>query len=174
MRARLLGLTAAALLVLSAPAAAQTACDPMQTQPQFRGQVPKLEDVVPAPGGEAGEGTTDQAYAYMDAVDRSSERVITGALEQRSWQGRQLRWAIVGHGDRLGRRALKEIADAAQALRDPDTSPARARSIARRHPAILWVASNVHGGEESGTEASLRVLYELADREDAPRARSST
>jgi hypothetical protein len=28
------------------------------------------------------------------------------------------------------------------------------------------VASNVHGGEESGTDASLRVLHELADRDD--------
>ena len=25
---------------------------------------------------------------------------------------------------------------------------------------------NVHGGEESGTDAELRVLYELADRDD--------
>ncbi|HET9558292.1 MAG TPA: M14 family zinc carboxypeptidase, partial [Actinomycetota bacterium] len=33
-------------------------------------------------------------------------------------------------------------------------------------PAILWVAGNVHGGEESGTDAALRVLYELADRRD--------
>ena len=41
--------------------------------------------------------------------------------------------------------------------------PARSRS---RFPAILWIASNVHGGEESGTDASMRVLYELADRDD--------
>jgi hypothetical protein len=163
-----LGLVAAALIALSAPsiATAAPACDPMQTQPQFRGQVPKLEQVVPAPGGENREVTTDQAYAYMDAVDRSSERVITGSLERRSWQGRELRWAIVGHGDRLRSRELNDIAEAAQTLRDPRTSRSRAESIARRYPAILWVASNVHGGEESGTDASLRVLYELADRDD--------
>jgi hypothetical protein len=167
MRASI-GLMAAALIALSAPtiAAAAPPCDPMQTTPQFRGQVPKLEQVVPAPGGGGGEVTTDQAYAYMDAVDRSSERVITGSLERRSWQGRQLRFAIVGHGDRLRGRNLDEIAEAAQTLRDPRTSEGRARSIARRYPAILWVASNVHGGEESGTDASLRVLYELADRDD--------
>ena len=166
MRARLLGLTAAAFLVLSAPAAAQTACDPMQTQPQFRGQVPQLQEVVPNPGGENGEVTTDQAYAYMDAVDRASERVITGALEKTSVQGRELRWAIVGHGDRLDRGSLNDIEDAAQALRNPKTPPSQAAAIARKYPAILWVASNVHGGEESGTDASLRVLYELADRDD--------
>jgi hypothetical protein len=168
MRARsIAALSAAALLlVLAAPAAAQTACDPTQTPPEFRGQVPELSEVVPAPGGENGEVTTDQAYAYMDAVDRASERVITGALEQKSWQGRELRWAIVGHGDRVREHSLKAIAKAAQTLRDPKTSPGQAKAIARRYPAILWVASNVHGGEESGTDASLRVLYELADRDD--------
>ena len=31
---------------------------------------------------------------------------------------------------------------------------------------ILWLMGNVHGGEESGTDAELRVLYELADRTD--------
>ena len=31
---------------------------------------------------------------------------------------------------------------------------------------ILWVAANVHGGEESGADASLHALYELAARDD--------
>ena len=52
MLARLVILAAAAAaLILAAPAAAQTACDPTQTPPQFRGQVPALADAVPAPGG---------------------------------------------------------------------------------------------------------------------------
>ena len=33
-------------------------------------------------------------------------------------------------------------------------------------PAIAWIAGNVHGNEESGTDASLRVLHDLADRTD--------
>jgi hypothetical protein len=165
-RVAVLFTTLAGLLALATPAAAQTTCDPTQTPPEFRGQVPELADVVPNPGGEAGEVTTDQAYAYMEAVDRASDRVITGALEQRSWQARELRWAIVGRPNRLDPASLREIKQAAQTLRDPQTSPAVARAYARRYPAILWVASNVHGGEESGTEGSLRVLYELADRAD--------
>jgi hypothetical protein len=156
----------AALLALAAPAAAQTACDPTQTPPEFRGQVPALADVVPAPGGENGEVTVDQAYAYMDAVDRASDRVVTGALDHRTWEGRELRYAIVGHGNRLRGGALKAVAKAAQALRNPRTSQKAAATIARRYPAILWVAGNVHGGEESGADAALRVLYELADRDD--------
>jgi hypothetical protein len=155
-----------AFLGFAAPAAAQTACDPTQTPPEFGGQVPELADVVPDPGGENGEVTTDQAYAYMDVVDDASDRVITGALDQESWQGRELRWAIVGDADNVTGRSLNEIKKAAQKLRDPRTPPGLVRHIADRYPGILWVASNVHGGEESGTDASLRVLYELADRED--------
>ena len=165
-RALVTGAAVIGLLAAASPASAQTSCDPTQTPPKFRGEVPQLADVVPNPGGEAGEVTTDQAYAYMEAVDEASDQVITGALDQRSWQGRDLRWAIVGRKNRLDRRSLDKIQDAAQALRDPQTSSKMARSIARRFPAILWVASNVHGGEESGTEGSLRVLYELADRKD--------
>src|SRR5918997_2154091 len=135
MRLALAALVAAGLLLAgAAPAAAQTACDPTQTPAQFRGQVPTLPEVVPAPGGENGEVTVDQAYAYMDAVDRASERVVTGTLEQRSWEGRELRYAIVGHGDRLRRTSLKGIARAAQALRDPSTAARAARAIARRFP----------------------------------------
>ena len=31
---------------------------------------------------------------------------------------------------------------------------------------VLWLMGNVHGDEESATDAELRVLYELADRDD--------
>ena len=163
LAATLVGIAA---LLLAASAEAEPSCDPIQTEPQFRGQVPPLEEVVPNPGLEEGEVTTAQAYAYMDAVDRASDRVITGALEKKSWQGRELRWAIVGRANRLAPRSLDRIGDAAQKLRDPRTPPGRARQIAQRQPAILWVASAAHGIEESGTEASLRVLHELADRDD--------
>ena len=41
-----------------------------------------------------------------------------------------------------------------------------ARQLAATSPAILWLAGNVHGDEESGADADLRILYELADRDD--------
>ena len=56
-------------------------------------------------------------------------------------------------------------------LRDPRRPRAQAAATRRAAtPAILWVAGNVHGGEESGTDASLRVLYELAARTDCAAA----
>ena len=61
---------------------------------------------------------------------------------------------------------LAAIREATARLRDPETPPAEAARLAAETPMILWLMGNVHGGEESGTDAELRVLYELADRTD--------
>ena len=163
-----------AAAVSAAPAAAQMPAPectadsaPAQTAPVFAGTTPKLSEVVKNPGGDGGEVTTAQAYQYMDAVDRASNKVITGTLPDRTKLGRQLRYAIVGRSERLTPAGLQGVRQAAQALRNPLTTPEQAEAIIASNPAILWIASNVHGGEESGTDASLRVLYELADRTDA-------
>ena len=49
---------------------------------------------------------------------------------------------------------------------DPNTSAKTALELAANTPAILWVTGNVHGDEESGADATLRVVYELAARND--------
>jgi hypothetical protein len=148
-----------ALGALLAPAAAQ-ACDPWSAS--FRGDVPTAREVIGIDLGER-DVTTAESDAYLLAVDRASHRVTSGVLAT-SVQGRPLRYAIVG--DDVSRRGLEDVREAAEELMDPDTSWRRAERIAERDPAILWIASNVHGGEESGTDAALRVLYELADRRD--------
>lgn len=86
-------------------------------------------------------------------------------------QGRDLRYAIAGTRDRVTRTGLARIRASAAQLTDPTTSAREARAIAAADPAILWIAGNVHGGEESGTDASLRVLWELADRSDCAATR---
>jgi hypothetical protein len=91
--------------------------------------------------------------------------VVDGVLAT-SVQGRALRYAIVGKPENVTPPGLARIRRAAARLRDPGTPPAEAARLAASTPAILWVAGNVHGGEKSGTDASLRVLYELADRDD--------
>ena len=83
-----------------------------------------------------------------------------------SWQGRPLRYAIVGRPGNVTPGGLARIRLQTALLRDPRTPAKVAEHLARTTPAILWVAGNVHGGEESGTDAALRVLYELADRRD--------
>ena len=151
-------------LVSSASAAAQApACDPF-TQPSFRGEVPTAQQVLGIGLGER-DVTTAESDRYLLAVDAASPRVTSGVAAT-SVQGRPLRYAIVGRPERLTSAGLAAVRASAAKLMDPRTSARDAARIAASDPAILWIAGNVHGGEESGTDASLRVLYELADRSD--------
>jgi hypothetical protein len=148
----------------SAAAARVASCDPMQTPPSFRGEVPTAEKVLGFALGSQ-EVTAAQSDAYVDAVDAASARVVSGTLGT-TWQGRPIRYALVGRPENVTPEGLAAIQQAARTLRDPATSDQQAADIARRSPAILWLMGNVHGGEESPTDAELRVLYELADRDD--------
>ena len=149
----------------AAPARAQgPPCDPATTPPTFRGEVPRAEAVIGFALG-AREVTTAQSDAYLTAVDRASPRVVSGTLA-RSVQGRPLRYAIVGRPRRLSAAGLAAVRSAARLLQEPGTPVPIAAKLVRRAPAIVWIAANVHGGEKSGTDAALRVLYELADRSD--------
>ena len=79
-----------------------------------------------------------------------------------SGQGRELWYAVVGKP--------KDV-KAAQAAAKASAQPAYVQDAGRpgspiAHPPIAWVASNVHGNEESGTDAALQVLRDLADRTD--------
>ena len=152
-------------LGVAAPAAAAattTQCDPWSAS--FRGDVPTAQEVIGIELG-ARDVTTAESDQYLLAVDGASDRVTSGVLAH-SVQGRPLRYAIVGEPRNVTRHGLENVRRAADDLMDPRTSRRKAAQIAERDPAILWIAGNVHGGEESGTDAALRVLYELADRDD--------
>jgi hypothetical protein len=162
---RLLVLTSAtalavplAMVGVSGTAGAET-CHPFTTPASFAGEVPTAKDVL---GFELGnrDVTVAESDTYLAAVDEASDRVQAHTLAT-SHQGRALRYALVGDPTDVDAAVA-----AAGVLRDPSTTKAEADSLAASAPAILWVAGNVHGGEESGTDASLRVLYELADRTD--------
>ena len=155
-------LATGALLIGAAPAAAQD-CDPF-TQPSFRGEVPTSQQVIGINLGDR-DVTTAESDRYLLAVDAASPRVTSGVAAT-SHQGRPLRYAIVGRSERVTSGGLAAVRASAAKLMDPRTSARDAARIAASDPAILWIAANVHGGEESGTDASLRVLYELADRSD--------
>ena len=88
----------------AAPAVAQE-CDPFGP-PQFRGEVPTSQQVLGFPLGER-DVTTAESDRYVQAVDAASNRVVSGTLA-RTVQGRDLRYAIVGHPDRVTDGGLAE------------------------------------------------------------------
>jgi len=126
--------------------------------------VPTSEQVLGFPLGSE-EVTTADSDTFLDAVDAASDRVTSG-IAATSVEGRPLRYAIVGDPANATPEGLAAVQAKTAELRDPDTTRTRAAELAAQTPVILWVAGNVHGGEESGTDASLRILYDLADRDD--------
>jgi Zinc carboxypeptidase len=149
-------------------AAAQPSCDPFETPPDYTEPVPASEDVLGFVLGTQ-EVTAEESDTYLDAIADASDRVIAGTAAT-SWEGRDLRYAIVGDPANVTDGGLEAVQDAIRTLRDPATSAEEAAALAGTTPAVLWIAGNVHGGEESGTDASLQVLYELASRTDCAAA----
>jgi hypothetical protein len=165
MRRPILALVAVITAVaIPSVASAAPPCDPMQTTPVFAGEVPTSQEVL---GFELGsrEVTAAETNTYVDAVDAASDRVVSGTFGT-SWQGREMRYTLVGKPANVTPAGLAAIQEATAKLRDPETPAREAERLARTTPVVLWLMGNVHGGEESPTDAELRVLFELADRED--------
>ncbi|MEV0084611.1 M14 family metallopeptidase [Saccharopolyspora sp. NPDC050642] len=164
-------LTGVAALVTTLPllavptvrAAAEGACDPF-TAPAVDGSIPKARDVLGIDLGER-DVSTAESDDYLRAISDASPKVVDGVLAT-SVEGRPLRYAVVGQEKWVRPGALENIGRQLNRLRDPSTPEPLAKQIIRNTPAVLWVAGNVHGGEKSGTDAALRVLYELAARTD--------
>jgi hypothetical protein len=158
-----LSLVATSVLA-TAPVIAQADCDPFQTVPDYGGTVPTAEEQL---GFAFGEQQVDVAEVneYLAAVDAASDRVVT-ANAATSVGGLAINYAIVGTPDRVTPAGLTAIRANLAVLRDPNATGQPVADAIAGTPAILWVSGNVHGGEESGTDASLHALFELADRDD--------
>src|SRR5690349_4941632 len=169
MKARVCMAAAAALVVLfalSSGVARAATCDPLTTKPIYDRDVPTTQDVL-GPKVILGRKqlSIDQVYTYMDALDAASDRITVGTYGT-SVNGRPLRYAMVSNPSNLTSSALSRLSSDAKALRNPDLDPDRAATIEARIPAILSIGANVHGNEPSGTEATLRTMYQLAARDD--------
>lgn len=159
-----LAFAAAAVLVTAlspAPASAHPAPAGCATDPSAHlGTVPSPETFLgfPLGAGQQRVVTNTEIRDYLTAVDKASDRVTTGTMGT-SVLGQPLNYAVVAKN----RTDLNEAAAEIRSLRDPrKLSADRARRIAAGKPAIVWIAGNVHGGETSGADASLKTLYELA------------
>ncbi|WP_430502644.1 M14 family zinc carboxypeptidase [Micromonospora trifolii] len=160
--ALLLGMTP---LLGGTPAASAAQPSRCSDDPTARlGTVPTPENVLGFPLGVGQERvvTNDEVRTYLGAVDRASNRVVTGVMTT-SVLGQPLPYAVVSNERHVRPTALREIADDIRDLRDPRRTSARtAARTAKDSPAIVWVTANVHGGEKSGADAALKTLYELA------------
>ncbi|MGH2636322.1 MAG: M14 family zinc carboxypeptidase [Actinomycetota bacterium] len=164
LRAVLVVLLLVGLLVPGSPSATSQATCPIETVAEYEGTVPTPKEVIGFRLGRR-EASVDELDGYLEAVDVASDRVASGTYAT-SVQGRPLRYAVVGRPENVTPEGLEAIREAVVRLRDPATPLEEVEALAATTPAFLSIAGNVHGSEESGADAALRILYELADRTD--------
>ncbi len=165
-RLRALGLLAALVSLLAAPAPAQRLMDaPVFDAPgvTFRADVPTPEAVLGFKVGQR-HARPDEVVAYTYAVAAASRGRIKVEEYARTYEGRPLVQAVVTAPDnhaRLGaiQAANRRLSDAPASVSDADL---------RAMPVVVWMGFSVHGNEASGSDAAIAFLYYLAAAEGAP------
>ena len=97
---------------------------------------------------------------YLRALTEARPAQIQVQEYARTWEGRELVYAVIGSPANMGR--LDEIRANIQRLADPrTTTDAEAGAIIENHPAVTWLAYGVHGNEISSPDAGLLTAYHL-------------
>jgi hypothetical protein len=126
---------------------------------------------VPRPpavlGHEVGERFTPHHMLarYLERVAATSRRVRVETLAV-TFEGRESFLAVISSEANHARMdAIR--ADAARLAEPRGASAAELAAIIARMPATVWLGYTVHGGEASGTEAAIAMIYQLAAGRDA-------
>jgi len=121
--------------------------------------VPTFQKVL---GYAPGERVSSHAnlLKYLEALAAAAPSRIKVFDYGKTWEGRRLVYAAVGSEANL--RRLAEIKAGIQKLSDPRRTPEpEAGKLAASLPAVVWLASAVHGDEISSPEAALLTAYHL-------------
>jgi len=126
---------------------------------------------VPTPrsilGYDNGDRFTPQRsmMRYIERIAATSRRVKVDTVG-RTFEGREMLVITVTSEANMAR--LSDIRRDAQRIADPrGAGTSEVAAAIGRMPAIVWLAHSVHGGEASGAEAGLALLYQLAAGTDA-------
>jgi hypothetical protein len=154
-------------------AAALFACAPFVAgaQHSYSARGATYDARVPTPrsvlGYDVGERFTPHAAVlrYFERVALTSKRVHLDTLGK-TFEGREYITAVVT-SERNQARLAQIMADAHRIADPRGASQSDLDAALSRLPAIVLLAHSIHGGEASGTEASLATLYQLAAGTDA-------
>jgi hypothetical protein len=179
----------AAVAALIVPGSASAAVDPLGCTPtlQYDSSVPTFTQFATEHGyqyttlGGFDTGTTDrhiaaQLYAYEEAIKRATEnnprvRVLVRNMGHTA-EGRTFQYSVIGTPEHIAK--LESDAAFWRGVRGGEISTEEALATVRspNPPAAFgWITETPHGNEPAGGEASMRMLYELAAREDCANAR---
>jgi hypothetical protein len=153
--------TLAAALAPSALAAELPKGTPVSAWPNVRydAAIPTTEQVL---GYRLGERMASHADVrrYLQALAAAAPKRVRLVDYGKSWQGRELTYAIVSSPNNIER--IDAIKAGMAALADPrSTSAARAEQLIESLPAVVWLAYSVHGNEPGTTDGALRTLHHL-------------
>ncbi|MBL0938912.1 MAG: hypothetical protein IBJ03_08455 [Gemmatimonadaceae bacterium] len=148
-----------------------TTATPLSAQHSYTHAGATYDAAVPTPqsviGHELGSRFTThrQMMRYVERVAASTKRVKVDTVS-RSFEGRELLLIAVSSERNIAR--LAEIQRDAQLIADPrGKGSSDIQAAIARTPSIVWLAHSVHGGEASGVEAGIALLYQLAAGTDA-------
>ncbi|HET9441132.1 MAG TPA: M14 metallopeptidase family protein [Longimicrobiales bacterium] len=129
------------------------------------------DPAVPTPraalGYELGEHFTQhhRLMKYAERLVATSRRVRLDTTAV-TFEGREVLLAIIT--SERNQQNLAQIKRAAQSLADPRAlSAGDLANMTATLPTIVWLGFTVHGGEASGVEAALAMMYQLAAGQDA-------
>jgi hypothetical protein len=131
-----------------------------QTPGGFDPAVPTPQAVL---GYQVGQRFTPHhmIVRYAERVAAASRRIRVDTVA-RTFEGRES-LLIIATSEANHARMTQILADAGRV----GTAASDAAASASRMPSIAWLGYTVHGGEASGTEASLALLYQLAAGRDS-------
>ena len=129
------------------------------------------DTAVPTPrsvlGYEIGQRFTPHHMLsrYLERVAAASRRVKVDTVAT-TFEGREVFLVALSSEANIAR--LEQIRADAARLADPrGASSGDLAGVTGRLPAIAWLGYTVHGGEASGTEAAIALIYQLAAGRDA-------
>ncbi|MEP7383012.1 MAG: M14 family zinc carboxypeptidase [Gemmatimonadota bacterium] len=159
------------VLTLVTSLATTLALRPASAQHAFGAADGRYDPAVPTPrailGYELGARFTPQRLIarYLERIAATSKRVKVDTVSH-TFEGREMYLITVTSEANQGR--LAQIRADAQRVADPrGAAPGEVEAAVRRLPSIVWLEHSVHGGEASGVEAGLGLLYQLAAGTDA-------
>lgn len=117
--------------------------------------IPTLKAVVGHDPGEA-VTTPDEVGRYLEALVKAAPDRTRLVQYATSWEGRPLRYLIVGSRERIAR--LDDIRRAVQAMA---AGAAEADRLIPDLPVVVWLLHGIHGNEISSSDAALQEAYHL-------------
>jgi len=123
---------------------------------------PAIPTVFEVLGYQPGERITwhRDAIRYFQALAEAAPERIEVIEYARSWQGRELIYAVISSAENSANLAGAKAN--MQALADPrSTDESAANEIIAQQPAVTWLSYGVHGNEISSTDASMLTAYHL-------------